>query len=47
MRMSLHTWIRLLIASIRKSSRVAGLGQFCSGSVDMGSNKEHLNGFGR
>ena len=27
--------------------RIAGLGQFCSGKPDLGSNKKHLKGFGR
>lgn len=27
--------------------RIAGLGRFVSGIADLGSNKEHLSGFGR
>jgi hypothetical protein len=27
--------------------RIAGLGRFASGLDDLGSNKKHLNGFGR
>lgn len=29
------------------SRRVRGLGQFCSGVPDLGSNESHLKGFGR
>ncbi len=29
------------------SRPIAGLGRFCSGIPDLGSNKDHLKGFGR
>ncbi|HEX7697569.1 MAG TPA: hypothetical protein VF394_09235 [Candidatus Acidoferrum sp.] len=31
----------------RKKRGVIGLGRFCSGVPDLGSNKKHLRGFGR
>lgn len=31
----------------RGRRRVMGLGRFCSGIPDLGSNKNHLKGFGR
>ena len=39
--------IRLLAASQPKSRKIAGLGKFASGIPDLGSNKKHLQGFGR
>lgn len=39
--------IRLLAASQPKGRKIAGLGKFSSGIPDLGSNKEHLKGFGR
>ena len=39
--------IRLLAASQPKSRPIAGLGKFSSGTPDLGSNKNHLKGFGR
>ena len=41
--------IRLLATSHPKPGkrRIAGLGQFASGVPDLGSNKKHLEGFGR
>ena len=39
--------IRLLAASQPKSRKIAGLGKFESGIPDLGSNKKHLQGFGR
>jgi hypothetical protein len=41
--------IRLLAASHPASGRpkIAGLGEFSSGRPDLGSNKKHLQGFGR
>jgi hypothetical protein len=39
--------IRLLAASQPKSRKIAGLGKFSSGISDLGSNKKHLEGFGR
>jgi hypothetical protein len=39
--------IRLLAASQPKSRKIAGLGKFTSGIPDLGSNKKHLQGFGR
>ena len=31
----------------RKKRGVIGLGRFCSGVPDLGSNKKHMRGFGR
>jgi hypothetical protein len=41
--------LRVLEASYlrRKKRGVIGLGKFCSGVSDLGSNKKHLRGFGR
>jgi hypothetical protein len=41
--------LRVLEASYlrRKKRGVIGLGRFCSGVSDLGSNKKHLRGFGR
>jgi hypothetical protein len=39
--------IRLLAATQPKSRKIAGLGEFSSGVSDLGSNKKHLQGFGR
>ena len=41
--------VKLLAASNRapRVPRIVGLGQFDSGVSDLGSNKEHLKGFGR
>ncbi len=40
--------LRVLEASyLRKRRGVIGLGKFCSGVRDLGSNKKHLRGFGR
>lgn len=41
--------LRALEASYlrRKKRGVIGLGRFCSGVPDLGSNKKHLRGFGR
>jgi len=41
--------LRVLEASHlrRKKRAVIGLGRFCSGVPDLGSNKKHLRGFGR
>lgn len=39
--------IRLLAASQPKCRKIAGLGKFASGIPDLGSNKKHLDGFGR
>jgi hypothetical protein len=39
--------IRLLAATQPKSRKIAGLGKFSSGASDLGSNKKHLQGFGR
>jgi hypothetical protein len=39
--------IRLLAATQPKSRQIAGLGKFSSGASDLGSNKKHLQGFGR
>jgi len=39
--------IRLLAATQPKRRRIAGLGKFSSGASDLGSNKKHLQGFGR
>ena len=41
--------LRVLEASYlrRKKRAVIGLGRFCSGVPDLGSNKKHLRGFGR
>ena len=41
--------LRALEASYlrRKKRGVIGLGRFCSGVPDLGSNKKHLCGFGR
>ena len=41
--------LRVLEASYlrRKKRGIIGLGRFCSGVPDLGSNKKHLRGFGR
>jgi len=41
--------LRLLAASqpVGNRSRIVGLGKFSSGVRDFGSNKKHLQGFGR
>jgi hypothetical protein len=40
--------VRLLAATrLRTRSRIIGLGEFSSGIPDLGSNKEHMRGFGR
>lgn len=39
--------IRLLAAAQPKRRKIAGLGKFSSGVSDLGSNKQHLRGFGR
>jgi hypothetical protein len=39
--------IRLLATTQPKSRKIAGLGKFSSGASDLGSNKKHLQGFGR
>jgi hypothetical protein len=39
--------IRLLAATQPMSRKIAGLGKFSSGASDLGSNKKHLQGFGR
>ena len=41
--------LRLLAATRRRQSqpKIVGLGQFASGVHDLGSNKDHLRGFGR
>jgi hypothetical protein len=39
--------IRVLAASQPKTRKIAGLGKFASGLPDLGSNKKHLQGFGR
>jgi hypothetical protein len=39
--------IRLLAATQPKSRKIAGLGKFSSGASDLGTNKKHLQGFGR
>ena len=41
--------LRVLEASYlrRKKRGIIGLGKFSSGVTDLGSNKEHLRGFGR
>jgi hypothetical protein len=39
--------IRLLAATQPESRKIAGLGKFSSGASDLGSNKKHLQGFGR
>jgi hypothetical protein len=39
--------IRLLAASQPKRRKIVGLGKFSSGISDLGSNKQHLRGFGR
>ena len=41
--------LRALEASYlrRKKRGVIGLGRFCSGVPDLGSNKKHMRGFGR
>jgi hypothetical protein len=39
--------IRLLAASQPKSRKIVGLGKFASGISDLGSDKKHLDGFGR
>ena len=39
--------IRLLAATQPKSRKIAGLGKVSSGASDLGSNKKHLQGFGR
>ena len=31
----------------RAGKKIVGLGKFCSGIPDLGSNKNHLKGFGR
>jgi hypothetical protein len=39
--------IRLLATTQPKNRKIAGLGKFSSGASDLGSNKKHLQGFGR
>jgi len=41
--------LRILEASRlgKKKQRVIGLGKFCSGAADLGSNRRHLQDFGR
>lgn len=41
--------LRLLAACYgrRRRGRVIGIGRFASGVADLGSNKKHLDGFGR
>ena len=45
--MVLREGIRTLAAVHPKSRKIVGLGKFSSGISDLGSNKEHLKGFGR
>jgi hypothetical protein len=45
--MVLREGIRTLAACQPKSRRIVGLGKFSSGISDLGSNKKHLQEFGR